>query len=178
MNHTSFFTLALVSVAFAQAQPVFGKLEWSMTPAQAKAVYAGFETVPETYGFRVRKVDVKVAIVDIVVEAVRGSATITNITLETADINDRIKDPANKRDLNTTKREIAFTDFKDLLVEKYGAPTSEDRTTEGETTTTRLVWKLPLTLVSLVRSESRYQYSGPSGYLLVAYKAVDRNNPM
>ena len=73
-HHNTLFRIsitALVLVACGSAQtPVFGKLNWSMTVAQAAEAYKGsFDMVSEKYGIGILNMDVKAAVVDVGVEA-------------------------------------------------------------------------------------------------------------
>ena len=61
--------------------------------------------------------------------------------------------------------------IKALVIEKYGAPTNEDRTTERDSLIRTVLWSLPTTTITLIWSESsRYQL----GYVSLRYKAVDK----
>src|ERR1019366_6343797 len=168
---------ALVLVAFGSAQTptVFGKLNWSMTVAQAAETYKGsFDVVPEKYGIEILNVDVKAAVVDVGVEALSGSATITSITLLANSIASYTTEDQLQRYVRTTKREIAYSDFKSLLLGKYGAPANETHTRDGNYQTVKTIWKLPETLVTLTWTEGPRDY----GNLQVNYSKVGNNNPM
>jgi hypothetical protein len=68
-------------------------------------------------------------------------------------------------------RREAFERLRALLIEKYGAPTNDDATTERDHLLKTVIWALPTTTIALTWSESsRHQL----GYVSLEYKAVDK----
>jgi len=166
-------TALAVSCFSLHAQPTkdvngWGKLKWGMTVEQATAEYSGsFKVLPNKENTRpeitIKDVEVGRLLLDVSVVAVFGP-TIDNITLE----------PQPHKDWEYTRQQN-FDLLKVLLVEKYGAPTNEDRTNnfdyanKPDGTRTVVIWALPSTTIKLLWSEQ-----SKSGSLFVEYTPPNR----
>jgi hypothetical protein len=176
MRHT---TLASIGIALlislsvcAQTKDIdgWGKVKWGMTVEQAKAAYgteaedSRVEPGPNfTFIDRVELPNVKIGDLEMKasLQTPKGSDQIKQVTIS---LRADMQSPA-------FVRSIAFDRLKPLLIEKYGAPTNEDRTTEGNNIIKKALWSLPSTTISLIWSESnRFQL----GYVALMYKAVDK----
>lgn len=148
----------------------WGKVKWGMTVEAAKAAYgaeAEDSTIVPGPNFifidRITLPNVKVGDLEMKasLQVPKGSDQIKQVSLSL------------KADMQAPSfmRSGAFERLKALLIEKYGAPTNEDGTTEREHLVKTVLWSLPTTTITLIWSESsRYQL----GYVSLRYKAVDK----
>jgi hypothetical protein len=158
--------------AFAQTKDTdgWGKVKWGMTVEQAKAAYGSdaedSTVVPGPNFLFIDKItlpNVKVGDLEMMasLQVPRGSGQIKQVSLSL------------KADMQAPSlvRSGTFERLKVLLIEKYGAPTDEDRATERDDLVKTALWSLPSTTIILGWSEStRYQL----GYVWLSYKAVDK----
>jgi len=145
-------------------------VKWGMTVEQARAAYgdqAQDSTVLRGPNFvaidRLTIPNVKIGDVEVSasIQTPRGSDQITQISISL------------KADMQAPVfvRSHAFQRLKELLIEKYGRVTNEDRTTERDDLTSRLLWSLQSTTITLIwRESTKYQL----GYVSLRYKAVDK----
>ena len=145
-------------------------MKWGMTVEQARAAYgdqAQDSTVLRGPNFvaidRLTIPNVKIGDVEVSasIQTPRGSDQITQISISL------------KADMQAPVfvRSHAFQRLKELLIEKYGRVTNEDRTTERDDLTSRLLWSLQSTTITLIwRESTKYQL----GYVSLRYKAVDK----
>jgi hypothetical protein len=162
----------ILATTFAQTKDIdgWGKVKWGMTVEEARAIYRTeaqeSTTVPgPNFSFVDRLTVPKVKIGDMDMEASlqtpRGSDQIRQVSLT---LNSDIQAPS-------FVRRGAFEQLKGLVIEKYGAPANEDRTTDRRSVISTLVWSLPSTTITLIWSEDvKYQL----GYVTLKYKAVDK----
>jgi len=146
------------------------KVKWGMTVEQAKSAYGDQvedSTIVPGRNFvvidRLTVPNVKIGDVEMSasLQTPRGGDQITQISISL------------KADMQAPMllRTHAFQRLKELLIEKYGRVTNEDRTTERDDLTNTLLWSLPSTTISLIwRESTRYQL----GYVSLIYKAVDK----
>lgn len=164
--------LLIFAPALAQTKDTdgWGKVKWGMTVEQAKEAYgaeAEDSTVIPGPNFifidRITLPNVKIGDLEMraSLQTPKGRDQIMQISLSL------------KADIRSPSfvRSGAFERLKALVIEKYGAPTNEDRTTERNNVIKTLLWSLPTTTITLIWSESsRYEL----GYVALRYKAVDK----
>jgi len=146
----------------------WGKIEWGMTVAEAKAALGDQATdstqIPGVNFAFIEKLVIKEFLIGDVhcrvsIESKKGSNVIGGVTISTGVSHD------------ISSRENAFDSFRKLLIEKYGQPKNEDRSAEGGSIRTNALWTFPSTSITLRRSESRYS----NGYVSIEYRAADKD---
>jgi hypothetical protein len=147
----------------------WGKVRWGMTVAEAKAALgddAVVSTVVPGPNFTlIDRLTIKnVKIGDITASASiqtgRNSEVVCAVTINAAEM----------RDL-ASSRARTFDSLKRLLIEKYGAPKSEDRKPTGRGVEMAAIWTLPSTSITL----RWYEIPGSDlGFVTIEYRAVDK----
>jgi len=176
------FAAAMATPILAQPQDIagWGKIKWGMTIDEAKALYPDLHPIQETRGtgqaliFNDFELDPSQA------------ANITFYTEKTIGITDilltftKVGGRAGGMDIESlpgslparTRRGI-FDDMKKLLLEKYGAPKSNENRMEGAFERTTMLWVFPSTLIELQLSQSvRF---AQLGRLSISYRSVGKN---
>jgi hypothetical protein len=142
----------------------WNKITWGMTVAQAKKLFGADVTEPEGEAPHVRfvvdKIDIGGLPCTASVATDRDSDSITSVTLQ----------PAKEFRKLPQLRASAFNKLKELLIQKYGKPMSDDQRQENGDTNSQVLWSFPSTTIELYRSEGRYDL----GYVLLIYHAVDK----
>jgi hypothetical protein len=178
------FAPAMAAPIFAQPQDVsgWGKIKWGVTIDEAKALYPDLRPIQETRGtgqaliFNDFELDPsQAANITFYAEKTMG---ITDILLMFTKVGGKV----GGMDIESlpgslpakTRREI-FDDMKKLLLEKYGAPKSDENRIEGGFERTTMIWIFPSTLIEFQLSQSvRY---AQLGRLSISYRSA-RKNPL
>ncbi len=145
------------------------KITWGMTVEQAKTALQGstvktvFTPIPEKKSvFRLRVLDVHIGDVKLhaSVATAQGSEEVNAVVL----LSDSITASQNNRGAE-------FDTLKQLLIQKYGAPKSED-VRRGVGVVKSVLWTFPSTTIRLTQSE----FGSSVGTVAIHYDAVDRKS--
>jgi hypothetical protein len=147
----------------------WNRVRWRMTVAQAKKLFTAEDiTEPEselTQGrypvrFVVNNIDIGGISCSASIETDRNTDSIAGVALK----------PAEDFQKLPQLRASVFAKLKELLIQKYGKPKSDDQQQENGDINSQVLWSFPSTTIELYRSEGRYDL----GYVLLMYHAVDK----
>jgi hypothetical protein len=140
-----------------------------MTVAQAKKLFAAADLAePEsklTSGrypvrFVVNNIDIGGLPCTASVETDRDTDSIAGVTIR----------PAKEFQERAELRATVFDKLKQLLIQKYGGPKSDNQRPEGDDVESQVLWSFPSTTIELYRSEGGYD----TGFVLLIYSAADK----
>jgi hypothetical protein len=147
----------------------WNKVTWRMTVVQAKRLFT-VEDITEPEGeltqgrypvrFVVNNIDIGGIPCSASIETDRNTDSIAGVALK----------PAKDFQELPQLRASAFAKLKELLIQKYGKPKSDDQRQENGDINSQVLWSFPATTIELYRSEGRYDL----GYVLLMYHAVDK----
>jgi hypothetical protein len=170
------FAAAIAAPIQAQPKDVngWGKITWGMSFKDAAALYPGSsmeERGPNWSVLSIGEVAINPALSVKVTLSADKDSHITGVLLTptgaAAAQSSGVPVPGAK-----AIRRMAFEDIKKLLIEKYGAPKSDDDRVVSGFERRRIFWAFPSSSIELYSSESvRYDI----GHLGVQYKATTAN---
>lgn len=147
----------------------WSKVTWQMTVAQARKLFAADDIAePESalsegrypVRFVVNNIDIGGIQCSASIETDRNVDSIAGVTLE----------PAKDFQQLPQLRASVYGKLKELLIQKYGKPKSDDERQEDDDINSQVLWSFPSTTIELHRSEGRFDL----GYVLLMYRAVDK----